>query len=55
MTQNGDGNAMSAVQTGNANRLAWTQDGSGLSDLQIQQDGGSTLQIIQSNGSGGGQ
>ena len=52
LSQNGDGNAMTAMQLGANNRLDWTQDGSGLSDLQIEQTGGAGLIVIQSNGGG---
>jgi hypothetical protein len=31
---------MSATQLGDGNRLAWTQQGSGLTDLQVVQTGG---------------
>jgi hypothetical protein len=44
---------MSAVQLGEGNRLAWTQEGDNLSDLQITQTGGSEqggqLLITQTN------
>ena len=53
LTQNGDNNAMTAVQLDTGNRLEWTQDGSGLSDLQITQTGGAAMQVTQTNGGGG--
>ena len=49
LTQVGDDNAMTASQLDNGNRLVWVQTGDGLSDLQITQTGGSTMQITQSN------
>ena len=49
LTQEGDDNAMTASQVDNGNRLEWSQIGNGLSDLQIIQTGGSTMQITQSN------
>ena len=54
LTQTGDNNVMTATQLASGNRLEWTQDGSGLSDLQITQEGGQAMQILQTNGSGGG-
>lgn len=53
LTQNGDNNAMTAVQLDAGNRLEWTQDGSGLSDLQITQTGGAAMQVTQTNSGGG--
>jgi hypothetical protein len=46
LTQNGSDNAMTAVQNGN-NQLTWTQTGSGLSDLQINQPAGQALLVTQ--------
>jgi hypothetical protein len=40
---------MTATQLDDGNRLAWSQIGDGLPDLQIVQTGGATLQITQSN------
>lgn len=49
LTQDGDNNVMTASQLANGNRLEWNQIGDGLSDLQIVQTGGSTMQVTQSN------
>lgn len=49
LTQDGNANTMTATQLNSGNRLTWTQQGDGLSDLQITQDGGSTMEITQSN------
>jgi Curlin associated repeat len=49
LTQNGDNNVMTASQLDSGNRLEWNQIGDGLSDLQIIQTGGSTMQVTQSN------
>lgn len=49
LTQEGNNNLMTATQTDNGNRLEWTQTGTGLSDLQINQLGGASVQITQSN------
>lgn len=49
LTQNGDDNVMTASQLDSGNRLEWNQIGDGLSDLQIVQQGGSTMQVTQSN------
>ncbi len=49
LTQNGDVNVMTATQLNSGNRLEWLQDGTGLSDLQVTQTGGVTLQILQTN------
>ena len=46
LTQNGSDNAMTAVQNGN-NQLTWTQTGTGLSDLQINQPAGQALLVTQ--------
>jgi hypothetical protein len=54
LTQNGDNNDMTATQLDTGNRLDWTQDGSGLSDLQITQEGGAVMQITQTNMSSAG-
>lgn len=52
LTQLGDGNTMSATQLDSGNTLAWSQNGDGLSDLQITQQGGANLQVTQSNTGG---
>jgi hypothetical protein len=49
LTQDGTDNKMTASQLGGGNRLQWNQIGDGLADLQIAQDGGSTIQVTQSN------
>jgi hypothetical protein len=53
LTQQGDGNGMTATQLGSGNRLTWTQTGDNLTDLKITQYGGSTqtgqLLITQTN------
>lgn len=55
LTQDGDDNLMTATQLDAGNRLEWTQNGSGLSDLEITQTGGAAMQITQTNnGNGGG-
>lgn len=56
LMQRGEENVMTATQLGNSNRLVWEQDGTGLSDLQITQDGGAVMQVTQTNlgGPGGG-
>lgn len=46
LTQNGSDNAMSAVQNG-GNHLTWIQNGSGLSNLQINQPVGQTMIVTQ--------
>jgi len=46
LTQNGSDNSMTAVQNGN-NQLTWTQTGTGLSDLQINQPAGQALLVTQ--------
>ena len=54
LTQDGDRNGMSVNQLGVGNRLAWSQTGNDLSDLQITQTGGSEkggqLLITQTGG-----
>ncbi|MEQ5788390.1 hypothetical protein J3454_10835 [Erythrobacter sp. NFXS35] len=52
LTQSGDDNIMTASQIDNGNRLEWNQIGNGLSDLGIEQTGGSTVQITQSRPGG---
>ena len=52
LTQDGSGNAMTATQLGATNRLEWAQAGDGLSDLQIEQSGGSTMYVLQTNSGG---
>jgi len=49
LVQDGDRKDMTAVQNGLNNQLSWTQQGSGLSNLQITQPGGQALQITQTN------
>lgn len=49
LTQEGDSNVMTASQLDSGNRLEWNQIGDGLSDLQIVQTGGASMQITQSN------
>lgn len=49
LTQEGDNNVMTASQLDNGNRLQWNQVGDGLADLQIVQQGGSTIQVTQTN------
>lgn len=49
LSQEGDNNVMTASQIESGNRLEWSQIGNGLSDLQIVQQGGSTMQVTQSN------
>jgi hypothetical protein len=46
LTQNGSDSTMTAVQNGN-NQLTWTQNGVGLSDLQITQPAGQALLVTQ--------
>lgn len=50
LTQDGDSNTMTATQLGDTNRLSWNQQGQGLSDLLIEQTGGATIQVNQTNG-----
>ncbi|HCS18376.1 hypothetical protein D0Y83_09295 [Qipengyuania flava] len=52
LSQDGSGNAMTATQLGASNRLEWAQNGDGLSDLAIEQTGGSTMYVLQTNGGG---
>lgn len=40
---------MTASQLDTGNRLQWNQIGDGLADLQIVQEGGSTIQVTQTN------
>ena len=40
---------MTATQLGDGNRLEWTQNGSGLSDMTIVQTGGAAAIVTQSN------
>jgi hypothetical protein len=47
-TQLGHGNSMSAVQLGNGNSLEHLQLGSGLSPVDIVQQGGAAVTVIQS-------
>lgn len=49
LSQEGDDNIMSISQLGQDNQLQWTQQGIGLTDLQVDQSGGARLAIIQSN------
>lgn len=49
LTQDGNANTMTATQLNSGNRLDWKQQGDGLSDLRITQEGGSTMEITQSN------
>lgn len=49
LTQEGDSNTITASQLDSGNRLEWSQIGDGLSDLQIVQTGGASMQITQSN------
>lgn len=49
LTQTGNGNTMTATQLDSGNRLQWAQNGDGLPDLQITQNGGASIQITQSN------
>ncbi|KPQ38506.1 MAG: curlin protein [Porphyrobacter sp. HL-46] len=53
LTQEGDNNIMTASQIDSGNRLEWNQIGDDVADLQIIQSGGATMQVTQSNGSGG--
>ncbi len=53
LAQDGNSNIMTAVQNGDGNQLQWIQQGSGLSDLKITQDGGvsnNAISITQTNG-----
>ena len=50
--QQAGGNANQQQAGGNANQQQWIQNGSGLSDLQITQNGGQAMAITQSNGGG---
>ena len=43
-------NRMAAVQTGNNNRLAWTQEGNNLSHPTVLQQGGGNMAITQTGG-----
>ena len=52
LTQNGDNNLMTASQLNSGNRLEWVQDGSGLSDITVEQTGGQTIFILQSTPAG---
>ena len=52
LIQNGDNNAMTARQLNSGNRLEWVQDGSNLSDMAVEQTGGQTMFIMQSNTGG---
>ena len=52
LIQNGDNNTMTASQLNTGNRLEWVQDGSNLSDVSVEQTGGQTMFIMQSNTGG---
>ena len=52
LIQNGDNNTMTASQLNSGNRLEWVQDGSNLTDMSVEQTGGQTMFIIQSNTGG---
>ena len=45
LVQDGDHNVLTATQFGDTNRLQWNQYGNGLSNLVIQQTGGSNIQL----------
>lgn len=47
LEQTGDGNAMTATQLAGANALRWRQIGDGMPDLNVQQTGGQTVDIVQ--------
>ena len=53
LTQDGDDNTMTATQLDAGNRIEWMQDGDGLSDLQITQTGGASIQITETNSGSG--
>lgn len=49
LSQTGESNAMTATQLNDGNRLSWSQNGTGLSDLQVTQNGGQAIEITQSS------